>query len=322
MSDEAAFRRAILDNVNDDAPRPDLRRLVRGAGRPAPEFIRLGCEANTILSTCGPENKWTSRSAGWRSGTRPPGSARWPKWASSPAGVASWRRCDFRMWPASGDSPSGPTPSCRRRWSCCSSVTLWSPIQYMPTYGPGDIDPAVAPASAPLAASPLAGQLRRLDLMGVTVGPDVAHAVADSPAWAGLTHLDFSRAQIGVSGLVAILESQHLRRITTLNVCGVLGWPRHGPAMANVGRRGITYLAGTPRSLRLRVLDLSWNQLDEATSIELAESPYLGNLEQFELSHCELSQVTRERLKSRFGDRLFVAWRNEPAGWPVRAQFL
>jgi uncharacterized protein (TIGR02996 family) len=118
-----------------------------------------------------------------------------------------------------------------------------------------------------LAAAGFFPELRSLSLGGNNLGPGAVFALAGAPA----DHL-------------RVLDLRENR----------------------VGDRGAKSLAANPRLGNLLHLDLSGAQINNAGAEALAESPHLGGLSYLNLFDNSISPRAADRLRARFGDRVFL----------------
>jgi uncharacterized protein (TIGR02996 family) len=168
-------------------------------------------------------------------------------------------------------------------------------------------------------SSPHLGRLRELKFQHAAVDAERALALAAVPALARLEELDLAECTAGVNGLRALLAATPA--LTRLDVSGYHDpgstggyWDWSGATdpstRPNVGRDGAKLLASWPGSARLRLLDLSKNELDAAACDALIASPHLGGLEVLRLGEMTSSPFGQRRpaLQAHFGSRLSIVW--------------
>jgi hypothetical protein len=112
-------------------------------------------------------------------------------------------------------------------------------------------------------------ELRGLALGGNNLGPAAAKLIADSPAVGSLRVLDLGGEN-------------------------------------RLGDRGAAALAGSPHLGKLVLLDLAENQVGEAGAAAVADSAGLGGLIYLDLYGNVFSPAAADRLRKRFGDRVFL----------------
>jgi uncharacterized protein (TIGR02996 family) len=173
-----------------------------------------------------------------------------------------------------------------------------------------------------LVDSPLMAQLTELNLAGNDLGDRIGDVLGDCPRVEGLTVLDLSRNRhFGIGGFLALLNSPHLRRLTTLRLadCGrgrgrAEEWvgalapvrPRFlDLSGAPLGDDGARLVASLPHLERLATLRLPFTGIGDEGATALARSPFLGGLTEFDLRNNRLIRETGQRaLRDRFGDRV------------------
>ncbi|MBA4188847.1 MAG: hypothetical protein C0467_12690 [Planctomycetaceae bacterium] len=119
-----------------------------------------------------------------------------------------------------------------------------------------------------LAHSPVLNELRSLSLGGDYLTAASAEVLAASPRVTNLRVLDMRENRLGDAGAIAIANSPHLRNLVHL--------------------------------------DLTGNLIEDAGADALAESPHMAGLIYLDLHGNVISPPAANRLKQRFGDRVFV----------------
>jgi hypothetical protein len=162
-----------------------------------------------------------------------------------------------------------------------------------------------------LAASPLAGQLKRLHLREAQLGPKGLRVLAESPAFTRLEELAVESDEIGSGGVAAFGEFPLLGRLVSLELsCVALGdeaavalarsalptsLRRLNVSFNRIGPEGAKALAGSPLADSLTKLILSGNPIGDRGVKAVANSPRLGNLRLLDLYSCN---VTRHGAKA------------------------
>lgn len=133
-----------------------------------------------------------------------------------------------------------------------------------------------------LAASPYLGHLQRLEVGGNRFGPAGAEAIACSESLSSLEIAGFSDNVLGTPRLHTLGRVYELLRIPRLDLSAnglnasslqaILHRPAHAEAMP----------------VRLRELDLSFNELGDAGARVLAACPHLSQLEVLRLGNCAI----------------------------------
>jgi uncharacterized protein (TIGR02996 family) len=183
-------------------------------------------------------------------------------------------------------------------------------------------DDEIAPAGiTALAASPLAGQLKRLNLRGPHLGPSGMRVLAESSSFTKLEELTISEDEIGPAGVAALARSPLLAALTSLALpCVEVGdeaavelarsaqpasLRRLDLGYNGIGPAGAKALADAPLGAALTRLELSSNPLGDPGVKALAKSPHLTNLHRLDLSGCGISrQGVKALLASPHLDRL------------------
>lgn len=163
-------------------------------------------------------------------------------------------------------------------------------------------------AAAGLATSPHLGRLRTLDLGENSIGPAGAHTLA-AARFSGLTTLRLRDNPLGPDGVAAILTSNRMPRLTTLDLAQTGGTPASlseplgsGGLVAldlsanDLGDPGVALLAGRPELAGLRDLDLSRTGVGDDGAAALAESPHLTGLRRLALNGNRITELGKRRL--------------------------
>lgn len=178
------------------------------------------------------------------------------------------------------------------------------------------------PGAQAVAASPHLGQLSRLLFHSLSLGPGVAAAVAGSDTLTGLTLLSLDGNQIGDEGAAALAGAAHLRGLTHLflgdNEIGPVGMDllTGSPWLIRVSHlnlssnrldaAGVAALVTWPQADRLSYLDLSGNPIGDDGAALLAEADGLDNLTLLGVADCQLSDEGQDRLRERYGNRVWL----------------
>jgi hypothetical protein len=121
------------------------------------------------------------------------------------------------------------------------------------------------------------GGLRRLSLNANRIGPGGAWWLARARGLQSLESLSLRTNRIGDDGLAHLAHSDALPALRELSL-----------AYNGITSRGLLDLA-TSNSLRLEMLDLSWNRFGDAGVLALASSPHLTTLTALDLGYNELT---------------------------------
>jgi len=172
----------------------------------------------------------------------------------------------------------------------------------------------------PLVTSEAVTAVEELDLSENNLGAEglVALAAGNLPALRSL-HLLRSRPQ--EDGVAALVRARFFPELRSLS----LGGGHLGPAAAfafadspadnlrvldlrenRIGDRGAISLAENPRLANLIQLDLAETKIGDAGAEALADSPNLGGLIYLNLYDNDISEGVAERLRARFGNRVFL----------------
>jgi uncharacterized protein (TIGR02996 family) len=176
-----------------------------------------------------------------------------------------------------------------------------------------------------LVAAPALARIRRLDLGTSYLHRHHAEQLARCPYLGSVVHLRLSSNPIGPDGLTAIVHSDRLPALTSLDLsfgchAGLAGLRalvespladrlEHLVAYyASLGDESIKVLAAAPKLKRLLTLDLSHNKITADGFSALIASPHLMGLQRLTLrKHTKtLTKDMRERLKKRFGKDVCV----------------
>jgi uncharacterized protein (TIGR02996 family) len=124
-----------------------------------------------------------------------------------------------------------------------------------------------------LASADQLGNLRRVSLLGVEVGPKGAAALARSPHLSRLAALILEENRLGRAGLRALAEGHGLPALEELN-------------LNSIGLRGagLEALVQSALAARLKRLELSDNHLSDQAAVALARLPDSARLVELELS--------------------------------------
>jgi uncharacterized protein (TIGR02996 family) len=192
-----------------------------------------------------------------------------------------------------------------------------------------------------LSASPLAGRLKALYLLGAGVGPSGLRLLAESPAFGRLEELDIIHDACGASeaptlagaprqngacgsrktGVAALARAPLLRRLVALGLTGValgdegaaeLARAAQAPSLRRlelgsnkIGPDGAQALAGSPLCDSLTRLALPSNPIGDRGAEAVASSPRLGNLRWLQLNTCGITPAgAKALLASPYLDRL------------------
>jgi len=171
-----------------------------------------------------------------------------------------------------------------------------------------------------LASSPYLTRLTDLDLGKNGIGGPGWQALLSSPNFAYIRHLGMRENYVGVKAMEALAASPHLRHLTHLDLrdnhlessCArILAGARnmaslHALLLQNnrLGDDGAAILAGAPNLGRLGMLGLDSNEICKAGADALADAPGLGRLQMLELRKATISDTERQRLRTRYGDRV------------------
>lgn len=103
----------------------------------------------------------------------------------------------------------------------------------------------------------------------------VLKLISGSPAFSGLKRLYFDRCLVGLS-LIELSKSSHVKKleVLVLTQCGITD--------------EVEALCFSTNSSFLKELDLSYNVIEDAGAIAIAESPYMKHLEILDLSRCSI----------------------------------
>jgi uncharacterized protein (TIGR02996 family) len=148
--------------------------------------------------------------------------------------------------------------------------------------GEGDVTPGMVAVLAEC----LSG-LRELylwDFHGGELGDAGLRALANHPAFAGLTTLNLLQTGVGPAGARAVAESPYLHRLESLS----FGFQACGYAPNYIGRKGIRHLARSPQLAGLHHLGLGMTRAGSAGIRELVASPHLLRLKSLELGLSDL----------------------------------
>jgi uncharacterized protein (TIGR02996 family) len=152
-----------------------------------------------------------------------------------------------------------------------------------------------------LAASPLAGQLVRLQVVRPWA-PEEVRALVEAPSLRNLRALRLFHHYFGRYTLPQIARtlagSALLPGLHTLSLKSTRGSKTVGPRQGDDTARS---LARSPGASGLRVLDLSDTTLSDAGARALLESPHLGNLWWLGIRRGGLSRPMLTALRRRFG---------------------
>jgi uncharacterized protein (TIGR02996 family) len=127
---------------------------------------------------------------------------------------------------------------------------------------------------AALTASPHLGNLTRLKLYCCGFHEAGIHALRRPHAFQRLEHLDLGMNQIGSSGVTTLAQFPLLANVRSLRLT------------STAGGDGIAALGASPFLGRLEELDLSSNQLDTGATESLAQAPQFTQLAKLRLSYC------------------------------------
>lgn len=170
-----------------------------------------------------------------------------------------------------------------------------------------------------LAASPQLARLRRLELAGNRLGPAGAEALAGSERLASLQRLGLAGNDIGLPRLLTLSRAHALLRMPVLDLTA--------NGLTAAGLLAIFTLPSGADSagVRLRELELSFNELGDDGARVLAKCPHLANLTALRLANCgigdegtralancaHLNEVVELNLENNpIGDVGFLPFRN------------
>lgn len=256
---EQALIAAVLDHLDDDAPRLAYADWLRARGNSQGEFVRVWCVSDQMDDSdprhAALEERWSElleRDA--------------ERWLEPLAALGLRPEVCGRFYPALWLLPKGlveeieidkPGILPEQAERLFAAAPVLHKLQF--TYDTVDV--------AGIAALPQMAQVTSLDLSSTELALKHLRALASSPHLKRLNELDFSRSQLGPQGGRVLAESALLAGLHTLKL--VACYLRLG---------GVKALASSPKSSRLTCLDLADNQLGPEAIRVLASSPHLGRL--------------------------------------------
>jgi uncharacterized protein (TIGR02996 family) len=149
-----------------------------------------------------------------------------------------------------------------------------------------------------LAASTRLPQLRSLSLYGSAVDERGIEALAGGPLIGQLISLNLGYNPIGETGAIALARSPHLQHLERWNL-----------SQTQITEAGFQALAASSTLSTLKELVLAGEGTFTPAAIRyLAESPYLGGLEEVNLSSPDLGAVGAQALARARWNRLHTLW--------------
>jgi uncharacterized protein (TIGR02996 family) len=118
-----------------------------------------------------------------------------------------------------------------------------------------------------IAQSPYVRGLQRLELPRNDIWDDGLKYLATSPTLGGLEVLDLERTRAGDDGVMTLVRSKHVTRLTWLHLGGNI-----------ISDRGVVALAESASVGRLQDLFLPYNDVGDRGAAALAAAPALSNL--------------------------------------------
>lgn len=162
-----------------------------------------------------------------------------------------------------------------------------------------------------LAASPHLGRLRRLELRGNRLGPAGAEALAGSERLASLERLGLAGNEVGLPRLLSLSGAHHLLRVPALDLTGN---GLTAAALQAIFHRPV----GSEGAVRLRELDLSFNELGDDGARLVAKCPHLASLTLLRLANCGIGDDGARALANapHLNEVEELALENNPIGDP------
>jgi uncharacterized protein (TIGR02996 family) len=149
-----------------------------------------------------------------------------------------------------------------------------------------------------LLCSPHLVKLSRLDLSHAGLDAKDARALAEAPRLAQLTSLRLGgNSHLGSAGLVSLLRSRHLTRLTSLDLM-------HG----SIDDDGIAALLDWPGLSNLAFLGLVGSRFTTAGARRLLASPHLDDIVLLDVRGHQIDRRTAAALRERFGRRVRLEW--------------
>jgi uncharacterized protein (TIGR02996 family) len=263
--EERALIQAVLDHLDDDAPRLAYADWLNNHGDSLGEFARVSIMSER-MDPADPrkaalDDRWSElleRDA--------------EKWFAPLAEIGLRPEIMGNFYPALWLLPYGlienieidkPSVLLERFDHLFAAAPVLHRIQF--EYSPLD--------TRVIAASPHMAQVTSIDLSSLDLTIDDFRALVASPYLVRLKELDFSYNKIGPDGTLALVASGHLGHLETLKL-----------ASCALGLEGVKTLVTTPKASRLICLVLSNNQIDEEGIRTISVSTYLRRLRSLDLS--------------------------------------
>jgi uncharacterized protein (TIGR02996 family) len=291
MSDHEAFVEAIADDPDDDAPRLVYADWLEERGDPHGELIRVQCALATMGKDDPRREELQPRERQLVTIVR----RAWPlgDTHARPLRIVRFRRgfidlatADVRAFPRHVDLWTRMAP------------TLGLTLSYSPVVSPAtlrDRDWLLHPSDyAALAACPRLDRCTALTLRGRMATAGV-RAILSSPHLVRLRWLTLLGIPFGAGHLAAIAASPAFDRLTHLDV--------NTPEAARGSPRGLVALAASPRLAGLTSLSYR-NPITAESARALADSPHLANLAELVLEDSLVDEDARRIVQERFGDRV------------------
>jgi uncharacterized protein (TIGR02996 family) len=273
MCDEDAFLRAIIERPDDDLPRLVYADYLDERDDPRGEFIRVECE----LARIAPDD---------------------------PRRAALYRR-DLELIRMYKDRWAGLLPKLTPH----RGVSYWD-------FRRGLIE--VLTIDAPVLVGAAAADVARMPILSLRVQDltdSLAHQVGGHPALRGVRELDLQSRREGDvrdlrtmrdmplgRGILRIVDSDRLRRVTSLRIRGELS------------DDVLTALLRSRRIAQLTNLDLSQNAITDRGADALVRARNLDNIRSISLLTNRFTEQGASALRSRFGGRVRVSVNRELDG--------
>jgi uncharacterized protein (TIGR02996 family) len=267
--EEKALIQAVLDHLDDDAPRLAYADWLNSHGDSLGEFARVSIMSER-MDPADPrkaalDDRWSElleRDA--------------EKWFAPLAEIGLRTELMGNFYPALWLLPNGlienveidkPSVLVQHADHLFAAAPLLHRIQF--EYSPLD--------TRPIAASPHIAQVTCIELSSLDLTADDLQALVASPYLFRLKQLDFSYNKIGPEGALVLAASALLGRLETLKL-----------ASCALGLEGVKTLVTSPKASGLTCLVLRGNQIDEAGIRIMSASTYLRRLRSLDLSDNKL----------------------------------